>query len=248
MTPVYRFGEALGNCFLLIDYRSPATPKMEPKEWIAFAKDEQRCIDQLIEIHPNHLVFYNQDGSSAEACGNGTRCAALWLSEDSNTQKTWHLETAGGPLQVHVHDRDNIAVTFPAPEHKTMPDFKVNLPLLAPPDVVTIGNPHLVLWLADHAAVDIHHWGPILEHSFPERINVSFAVRENKETISLKVWERGAGATQACGTAACATHVSALCHGFVGDTSCVQQIGGKLSIHWPGPGNTLTLTGPATLE
>jgi diaminopimelate epimerase len=252
MTSPLRFGEALGNHFLLVDYRR--VPPIEPTHWLAFAKEKGHPLDQLIEIHPSNsadhrLVFYNQDGSTAEACGNGTRCVALWLSEEENTQKIWHLETAGGSLHAQVKDPQHIAVTFPAPHYKTLADFPVALPLLAPADVVTIGNPHLVLWLADHATVDLHHWGPLLEHSFPNRINVSFAMRQDKAAaLSVKVWERGVGLTQACGTAASAVHVSARMRGFVGDTSCVHQIGGKLSIHWPGPSDALILNGPASLE
>lgn len=251
MTSNMRFAEALGNRFLIVDYRHIAP---RPHDyWLAFAKQINRPIDQLIEIHSSNnadsrLAFYNQDGSSAEACGNGTRCVALLLHEEQKTQKIWHLETTGGYLKAHIEDPQNVAITFPSPTYKSLTDFPVNLPLLVPPDVIMLGNPHLVLWLTDNEVIDLYQWGPTLEYAFPERINVSFATYKNKKTIALRTWERGAGVTQACGTAACAAHVSARMHNFVGDTSYVQQIGGKLSIRWPGPNHNLTLIGPAELS
>jgi len=251
MTSRLRFAEALGNRFLIVDYRH--TAPLPPEYWLTFAKQANRPIDQLIEIYPSdsadsRLVFYNQDGSTAEACGNGTRCVALLLYEGQQDQKIWHFETVGGCLRTFIEDQQNIAITFPPPDYNTLPDFPVDLPLLVPPDIITLGNPHLILWLADNEVIDLHSWGPALEYAFPERINISFATYKQTETIYLRVWERGAGATQACGTAACAAHVSAHMHGFVADTSYIQQIGGKLTIHWPGPGHSLTLRGPAELS
>lgn len=278
-----RFAEALGNLFLLKDCCQTAA---------AYTHD--RKIDQIIEIHSSpsadrRLIFYNCDGSHAEACGNGTRCAALWLFEQTGKQD-WLFETLGGNIAVSVKDQDHITVTFPSPRLITLEDvpdgeervsqsilsrhceerseetIHVNkrpdcrapaglamtrellddsLPLLITPHLVNMGNPHLILWIKE--SVDITKWGPRFEKSFPGGVNVSFPILQDRTTILLSVWERGAGATRACGTAACATHASAFMNGFCDERSIIKQPGGTLFVAWAGPGSPLTLTGPARL-
>lgn len=235
-----RFAEALGNKFLLSDCRTAST-----QDWRQYTK----VIDQVIEIHPSlhadkQLVFYNCDGSEAEACGNGTRCAALWLFEQTQ-QKDWRFETLGGIISVSVENQDNITVTLPSPKLSHLLTQEISIPTLVTPHIVDIGNPHLVLWIKK--SVDVKKWGPKIEKLFPDGINVSFSILTDQSLILLNVWERGAGATAACGTAACATHASAFLNGFVGTQSLIKQPGGILQVAWAGPGEPLSLTGPACL-
>lgn len=229
-----RFANGLGNRFVLVDLRQETTA-LPPSHWIKQAESHGYPVDQIVEIHPDLEVrFFNRDGSQAESCGNGLRCAALWLSEDGHDHID--LKTLGGDVHAMVQSKDEISVVLPPPQITRLPDM------------IRLGNPHLVVWRESLEDLQLQSEGEILEYAIPERQNVSFACLSGPNKIELKVWERGAGATEACGTAACATHISARLQNLVSEQSVIQQRGGLLKITWPALEHPVILTGPAVLD
>lgn len=241
--------EALGNRFIMLLSESDVSPKdIIDTYWHKLPIQD---IDQIVIIQYQEnpiLTFVNRDGSRAEACGNGTRCAALWLFNEQK-QRLWHFQTGGGSVLADVTADDEVTLQCPKPKYYPGPT-DIDLPLLHASHHIGVGNPHLVLWPQSKQSIDIHHWGPILEKHpyFTNRTNVSFATIEKENTIYLKVWERGAGATLSCGTGACATHVSANLHNLVGKTSSIHQAGGTLMVSWEPGMEHLFLTGSASLS
>lgn len=196
-----------------------------------------------IESNVFDLRFFNQDGSSAEACGNGTRCAAIWL------MKTHHLtscilETQGGQLFGDLIDVNMVRISYPLPR---MERDVVTPEIRGTTDAVFVGNPHLVCF-TEHMDEEFETMGPSLESHpyFPNRTNVDFARILEPQVIELRVWERGTGKTPACGTGACATAFAAHTRGLVSSAPIeVRQIGGNLSIEITH--DRLLMTGPAVI-
>lgn len=244
----------LGNDFVIIDTRARAM-EMSPARarQIADRKTGIGC-DQLILLLPSTVAdlamrIFNPDGSEVEACGNASRCVVALLDKDLE------IETKGGVISGRLAGNDvsidmgepkfgwqNIPLAF-AMDSDSMP---VGWEDLDSPMAVNIGNPHAVFFLADAEAVDLPRLGPIIENDpvFPERVNVNVASISANE-IHLRVWERGAGITGACGTGACATAVAAIRQGKVQSPVTVHQSGGALQIVWT-PGQPVTMTGSAT--
>jgi len=220
------------------------------------------------------MTIYNIDGSEAGACGNGTRCVAWWMmrteARDSlilETKATRRLvcrrrselvfsvemgEPRFGweeiPLSKPVEDGNRVALNVPG--FSPMPSSR-----LPDASLVNMGNPHAVLFLDgsetfDLAGRDLAGIGPLLEHHplFPDRANISFARVLTRDHIRLDVWERGAGLTQACGSAACATLVAAVKRGLTERTATVSLPGGDLEISWRAADNIVEMTGPVTFE
>ena len=210
------------------------------------------------------MTIFNTDGSLSGACGNGTRCVALVLNRESG-RETLKLETSAGLLDVRVQDADAITVDMGEPrfgwaeiplsvpfEDTTAIELSfgpVDAPILSRPAVANIGNPHAIYWVDDVAAIDLGRIGPILERDpmFPERANISIAEVTSESTITLRVWERGAGLTLACGSAACATAVSAARLGKTGRVVDVRLPGGVLNIEWRADSH-IWMTGAAEFE
>lgn len=245
----------LGNDFVVIDARQGAV-MMDAARARAIA-DRHRGIgcDQLIMIEPSdkadvRMRIWNADGAEVEACGNATRCVASLLGERAM------IETAGGLLSTRSAS-GLVAVELPAPAFGwdriplAYAMDTASLPVawedLADPVAVNVGNPHLIFFVEDVAAVDLARLGPEIEHDslFPERINVNVASVTGPSSIELRVWERGAGLTLACGTGACATAVAALKRRLVSGPVTVSLPGGDLLIDWQGEG-PITMHGPAT--
>ncbi|ACB96961.1 diaminopimelate epimerase [Beijerinckia indica] len=226
-------------------------------------------------LSPGSAAFmriYNIDGSLAGACGNGTRCVA-WtlLREDHRIGAELMLETAAGQLACLklAEDRfsvdmgkpafawDAIPLAHPVPDTNAV-DLARDLAVLPPVDpdalrkasMVNMGNPHAVLFVADQDACDLALVGPVLEHHplFPDRANISIATVVSPDHIVLKVWERGAGATLACGSAACATLVAAVRHGLAAREARISLPGGDLTIAWRAADDHVIMTGPVTFE
>jgi diaminopimelate epimerase len=265
MPPIsFRKMHGLGNDFVVIDRRR-ANIGVDAAAARALA-DRRTGIgcDQLLLIEkprdPAAQVFMrilNADGSEAEACGNGTRCIARLIAEETGGSLV-RIETLAGLLEAELLPDRRVAVDMgPArtlwrdiPLARAMDTLCVDLTAgtLASPVCTSIGNPHATFFTADAEAVDLAGLGPVLERDalFPERANIGVATVLGPERIRLRVWERGVGITQACGTGACAALVAAHRRGLTGRHATVALDGGELDILWRENGHVI-MTGPATL-
>ena len=243
----------LGNDFVLFDARQGA---------LALDGDRVRAIadrrtgigcDQLIVLEDSdradvRMRIFNADGGEVEACGNAARCVATLMDGDCT------IETLGGVLSgapgnggatVEIGQprfaHDEIPLSY-AMDTNAMP---VGWEDLSEPFAVNVGNPHLVFFVPDPAAVDLGRLGPIIEQDplFPAAINVNVAAIEDG-AIRLRTWERGAGLTPACGTGACATAVAAITLQLASSPVEVRQTGGTLRVEWE-RGGPIRMTGPA---
>ena len=245
----------LGNDFVVLDARETPLPEMTPH--IARALADRRTgigFDQLVLLEPSkthrfRMRIFNSDGSEVEACGNAARAVALLHGEPAV------IETGGGPIALEPldggarvdmgtprFDWDAIPLAYPM-DTFTMP---VGWESLEAPMAVNVGNPHAIFFVDDADAVPLETLGPVIEHDplFPERVNVNVASLAGPDHLKLRVWERGAGLTRACGTGACATAVAAIRRGLVASPVRVTLPGGDLVIAWA-PGGTILMSGPA---
>jgi diaminopimelate epimerase len=260
----FRKMHGLGNDFVVLDRRRDAVAiDAATARAIADRRTGIGC-DQLIVIepprHPAAQVFMrilNADGSEAEACGNGTRCIARLIAEQTG-EKRVRIETAAGLLEAERMADGNVAVDMglartawhEIPLAREMDTGRVELALgpLREPVCTSVGNPHATFLVPDAEAIDLAALGPCLEHDklFPERANIGVATVLDRERIRLRVWERGAGITRACGTGACAALVAAARRGLTARQAVVALDGGALDIRWREDGHVI-MTGPATL-
>jgi diaminopimelate epimerase len=245
----------LGNDFVIIDARvSPLAMPPARAKAIADRKTGIGC-DQLIVLEPSdHADFkmriFNADGGEVEACGNATRAVSMLVGGVSQ------IETLGGTLTGEAlttgakvtldqpkFDWDSIPLAYPV-DTTALP---VAWGGLENPFAVNVGNPHVVFFVEDAGAIDLETLGPMIEHDplFPERINVNIASVTGSNEIKLRVWERGAGITRACGTGACATAVAGIRKGLVNSPVTISLPGGELEIAWA-PGGAIQMTGGAT--
>ena len=260
----------LGNEIVVMDVRG-TQKTFKSQEVRAIAAAPRSHFDQLMVLHdpksPGTDAFvriFNADGSESAACGNGTRCIG-WTEYKRTGRKALRFETAAGPLDVTVSSIDNITVDIGEPRfrwdeiplaeefHDTtgieLQIGPIDDPVLHSPSVVNVGNPHAVFWVNDVKTHDLGRFGPLLENHpiFPERANISLAHVTSRTAISLVTWERGAGLTRACGTAACAAAVSAMRKGLTERKVTVTLPGGPLVIEWTSA-NRILMTGPAEIE
>jgi len=250
----------LGNDFVVVDARRmDFTVVPERASRIAGRRRGIGC-DQLIILRPSaradvFMEIWNADGSRVAACGNATRCVGM-LILDETSQTTASIETDAGLLSAQKSPHGISVNMGPArtgwdeiPLAREMDTISGDLTAegLSAPGFVNMGNPHAVFFVDDADAVDLAAVGPLIEHHslFPERVNASFAA-VNDSSIRLRVWERGAGITEACGTAACAAVVAASRKGLTGRHAAVQLDGGILHVEWL-QDDTVEMAGPATL-
>jgi diaminopimelate epimerase len=260
----------LGNEIVFVDLRG-SKHVFTAGEARAIAARPQSRFDQMMVLHDPrtagteaYVRIYNTDGSEAEACGNGMRCVGWRLSQQTG-RKNLVFETRAGVLDVMVASIARITVDMGRPRfgwqdiplaepfHDTrtieLQIGPIDKPILHSPSVVNVGNPHAVFWVEDVAAYDLGRIGPMLENHpiFPERANISLAHVTAPDAITLRVWERGAGLTKACGSAACATAVCAARKKLTGRKVTVTLPGGPLEIEWRADDHIL-MTGPVELE
>ena len=246
----------LGNDFAILDGRDADLPRLASSQIAALA-DRHRGIgfDQLVILGPAQsatmaMRIYNADGGEVEACGNATRAVAVLHGAPAT------IETAGGLLDVRPEgalaevamghprfDWQDIPLAYPM-DTRAMP---VGWDMLEQPGAANIGNPHVVFFVEDADAVPLDRLGPQIETDplFPERINVNVAQVLDRNAIRLRVWERGAGLTLACGTGACATAAVAHRRGLVDAQVEVALPGGTLAIRIDEDGG-IHMAGPAT--
>lgn len=240
----------IGNDCVIIDAR--AEPVVLEPARIRQIADRRRGVgcDQLVVIEPprnghaaGFLRFYNADGSEAQACGNATRCIVSRLMREEDTD-TLAVETVAGLLPAHIDQRGLIAVDMgearldwqEIPLARETDTLHLNLSAgpFSDPAAVNIGNPHCVFFVDDADTVDPAEFGPAVETDplFPERTNVEFVSIAARDRIRMRVWERGAGVTQACGSGACAVAVAAARRGLTERNVEVVLDGGSLFIEW----------------
>lgn len=228
--------------------------------------------DGLVYILPSDIADYkmriiNSDGSESEQCGNAVRCVAKYIYDHGmvdSSARDLTIETIGAGAQKVQLTVDNNRVTavrvdmgepiLKGTEVPTLVDQEVvlNHPIEVEGvefrfTAVSMGNPHCVIYVDDAAKFDLNAWGPKLEvhPMFPRRVNVEFATVKSRDYMDMRVWERGAGPTLACGTGACATLVSSVLNGLSDRTATVSLKGGDLFIEWSEADNHVYMTGPA---
>lgn len=266
----FRKMNGLGNEIVVIDLRG-STRVISADEARAIATRPESHFDQLMVLHDARskdtdafVRIYNRDGSLAQACGNGTRCIA-WVVAQQTRRRHLRFETSAGILAVDVESIDRITVDMGEPRfrwdeiplsepfHDTrrieLQIGPIDQPMLHSPSVVNIGNPHAVFWVEDVDAYDLARFGPLLETHpiFPERANISLGQVISQSALKVRTWERGAGLTRACGSAACAAAVSAARTGRTGRIVTVTLTGGMLHIEWTAA-NRILMCGPVEIE
>lgn len=257
----------LGNDFMVIDLvtqHAQLSPKLI-RQW----GDRHTGIgfDQLLLVEPPSTPdmdfryrIFNADGSEVEQCGNGARCFARFVQDKRLTAKSEiHVETAGGPITLNVNADGQVTVNMGAP--RFTPE---QIPFQADAESLTyelevegqllqvcalsMGNPHCVTLVDDLDQYPVTTLGPLIEkHTrFPRGVNAGFMQLINRQYARLRVYERGAGETQACGTGACAAVVAGIRLGHLTSPVRIDLPGGALYIEWAGPGQPVMMTGPAT--
>lgn len=250
----------LGNDFVVLDARAAPLPPMTPA--VARALADRRTgigCDQLVLLEPDdtqafRMRIFNADGSEVEACGNAARAVALLHGAPVT------IATGGGPIALEPtgtgarvdmgvprFEWDAIPLAFPMDTAAMPVGWPIDDDELTSPMAVNVGNPHVIFFVADADAVPLDSLGPVIEHDplFPNRVNVNVASLAGPDHLRLRVWERGAGLTRACGTGACATAVAAIRKGLVNSPVRVTLPGGDLEIAWE-PGGTIVMSGPAS--
>ncbi len=266
----------LGNEITVLDLRGSAA-RVTREEARAIAADPRSRFDQLMVLHDPqtpgtdaYLRIYNTDGSESGACGNGTRCVAWAMLADPVMARpagdALVLETRAGLLPTRRVGDTAFAVDMGPPrlrwdEIPLRDPFQdtrsielqigpIDAPILHTPAVVNMGNPHAVFFVDDPDAYELERIGPLLENHpiFPERANISLARVLDPAHIRLRVWERGAGLTRACGSAACAALVAAARKRLTGRRATVTLPGGDLLVEWRESDGHVLMTGPVEVE
>jgi len=260
----------LGNDFMVVDAVSQNV--FLTKEQIKQLADRNFGIgfDQLLMVEPPydpdldfHYRIFNADGSEVEQCGNGARCFAKFVRNKGLTNKyKIAVSTKSGKIVLYVEQDGQVTVNMGIPQFEPAKvPFKAqkqelnyilhgddgNDSATALCGVVSMGNPHAVITVEDVQTAPVKLWGPIFENHerFPERANIGFMQVVNPGHIKLRVWERGAGETLACGTGACAAAVIGQMQKTLQTQVRVDLPGGSLQIRWNGPGQPVKMTGPA---
>ena len=260
----FRKMHGLGNDFVVLDARK--TPLALTQGQLARLADRRLGIgcDQLILLESSAIAdarmrIFNPDGGEVQACGNATRCIGSLLADESGRDAA-DIETVAGLLRAR-RENDAMAVDMGLPvldweriplagEPRATDRIPIDLAFLSPDlppwfSAVNMGNPHAIFFVADACAIDLARIGPVIETHplFPEKANISFAQMRADGEILLRVWERAAGATLACGTAACATAVAAQRLGLAGDVVRLHLPGGALTIR-RSPEGRVIMVGP----
>jgi diaminopimelate epimerase len=262
----------LGNEIVVVDMRVQADV-IAAADAAAAAQPRGVPYDQMMVLHAPrspgtdlYVSIYNRDGSQAGACGNGMRCVADLLFNETGKQRL-AVETSSGVLSCWKGDRplswtvDMGAPRFAWNEIPLAQKFAdtraielqigpIDAPVLHSPSALSMGNPHAIFWVEDANAHDLGKIGPLIEHHpmFPERANITLAQVCSRDRIIVRTWERGAGLTKACGSAACAAAVAAARLNRTGRKVTVTLPGGDLSIEWRESDDHVLMTGPVQYE
>jgi diaminopimelate epimerase len=261
----------LGNEIVVVDMRQ-RPEAISATEARAAGSAKGAPYDQLMALYPPrkagteaYVRIYNNDGSEAGACGNGMRCVA-WLIAKETGRDALAFEVDGRVLNTWKNPDGTFTVDMGAPRFgwKEIPlaeEFRdtraielqigpIDKPILHSPSALSMGNPHAIFWVDDVEAYDLAKIGPLLENHpmFPERANITLCAVKSREHIVIRTWERGAGLTRACGSAACAAAVAAARLKRTGRKLRVTLPGGDLTIEWRESDNHVLMTGPVEFE
>jgi diaminopimelate epimerase len=261
----------LGNEILVLDLRADPAP-VSAAAARALARPAAVPFDQLMALYPPRAAgteafvrIYNSDGSESAACGNGMRCIAMLAARVSGEHDLL-FETPAGLVACAIGADGKITVDMGKPRFRweeipLAEEFRdtraielqigpIDAPVLHSPSAVNVGNPHAIFWVDDVNAHDLARLGPLLENHpiFPERANISVAQVKDKDHLLMRTWERGAGLTRACGSAACAAAVCAVRTKRTGRKVRVTLPGGDLEVEWRERDNHVLMTGPAEIE
>ncbi|MFW2341634.1 diaminopimelate epimerase [Brevundimonas sp.] len=260
-----------GNDFIILRVDAPGFDLSSDTVRRLCGRDTGPGCDQLIVIEPpsgpDETAFmrvWNADGGKVETCGNALRCVG-WLLLEASGQESAVIGTLGGPTVARRADGTRIEVDMGAPrlDWQQIPlaeemDTRgielqvgpVDAPLIHTPGAVSMGNPHVVFFTDRQDDEFVRGAGSLIEHHplFPEGVNVGFAHVLSPDLIRLRVWERGAGLTLACGTGACAALVAAHRRGLTGRSATLELDGGALDIRWDEAGGHVFMTGPVVFE
>jgi diaminopimelate epimerase len=261
----------IGNEIIVADMRGRAD-RVAAQAAVALNADPATRFDQIMAIHDARtpgtgyfIDILNSDGSGAQACGNGTRCVVQALAAETG-QTVFTFETVAGILNARQHDDGLISVDMGTPRFgwQDIPlaeEFRdtrmielqigpIDAPVLHSPSVVSMGNPHAIFWVdRDVWSYELDRFGPMLENHpiFPERANITIAQVTSPDAMTIRTWERGAGLTKACGSAACASVVAAARTKRTGRSVTLQAPGGALHVEWR-EDDHVVLTGAAEWE
>ena len=261
----------LGNEIIVADMRG-SSARVSPAAAVALNGDPATKFDQIMAIHDPRtpgtdyfVEILNSDGSRAQACGNGMRCVVQALGAETG-RKLFTFETVAGILNAEEHADGAISVDMGMPRFRwdeipLAEEFRdtraielqigpIDAPVLHSPSVASMGNPHAIFWVdRDVWSYDLDRFGPLLENHpiFPERANISIVQVVSRDELIMRTWERGAGLTKACGSAACAAAVSAARTGRTERSVRITQPGGSLRVEWRDDDHVV-MTGPAEWE
>jgi diaminopimelate epimerase len=261
----------LGNEIVVVDLRA-SKAAVTPADARAVAATDGAPYDQLMALLPPRvggteafIRIYNNDGSESGACGNGMRCVMALVAEQTGKDAAsfetragllncWKME--GGLFTVDMGpprfrwDEIPLAEEFADTRRIELQIGPIDAPILHSPSVVNMGNPHAIFWVDDVDAYDLGRIGPLLENHpiFPERANISLAHVKSRQHIAIRTWERGAGLTRACGSAACAAAVAAARLRRSDRKVTVTLPGGDLLIEWRETDDHVLMTGPVEYE
>ena len=269
-TTPFRKMNGLGNDFVVLDARAGALA-LSPDTVRAIADREEGIgCDQLIALEPSRkadvfMRIFNADGGEVGACGNAARCVAAVVAAERGRPDV-SIETEAGVLGATLNDDATVTIDMGAPRfawneiplsepfHDTrrieLQIGPIDDPVLHSPAVVNVGNPHCLFFVDDVEAHDLARFGPMLEHHplFPERANISLVQVLAPHALKVRTWERGAGLTRACGTAACAAAVASARRELTGRKVRVTLPGGDLLIEWREKDGHILMTGPYALD
>lgn len=261
--------QGIGNDYVYVNCFQETVKN--PSQVAQFVSDRHFGIgsDGLIMICPSEvadckMVMYNADGTQSQMCGNGVRCVGKYIHDKGLTNKEIvTVETLGGIKVLELHLKDGVVdtITVDMGEPELVPEkipVKTDAAIFKEQPVevlgktylitaVSMGNPHGITFVENTTDLDLEAIGPLFEHHplFPERTNTEFIQVVDDHTLKMRVWERGAGETLACGTGACASLVAAVLTGRTGREATLQLLGGDLFIRWDEATNHVFMTGPA---
>lgn len=263
--------QGCGNDYVYVDGSRERIPQEEKPQLVRRLSDRHFGIggDGVIFINPSdeadfEMEMYNADGTRAEMCGNGIRCVGKFVYDKGLTEKNDISVISAGSVKylslvVKEGKVEQVKVNMGAPELKStlVPVISENGQVIDEPicvqgknykmTCVSMGNPHAVVFMDGVRELDIEKIGPFFENHerFPRRTNTEFVEVIDRQTVLMRVWERGTGETLACGTGACATVVACILNGLTDETVTVKLLGGELSITWDREADLVYMTGPA---
>ena len=257
--------DGLGNDFVIIDRRKNDV-NLSKEEIIKIGNRNNIGFDQIIFIEKEikgafPITIYNPDGIEVGACGNGSRCIAYLISKENN-QRFIKLKADKKILEAEILSEKNVKINMGFPEFNDWEKIPLKNEKLNPKILeldflqkeygtgfcINVGNPHIIFFVEDCSKINIKSLGPKIEnhHYFPERVNVTFAQIIDDKNIKVNVWERGAGQTKACGTAACATVVAGYLKELTNNNCNIHFKEGKLNIDYDRSDGQIYMTGPVS--